>query len=877
MELRAPAAEGGVLASAVAALAERGAWREPQERGPRERAVAYLVGRLAAEMRALDELVMRSRDCLAIEERGLSETLAGIARQARAADAARTAAEALGRTASAVATHASELSLMHDRLPGAIDAAVKTMHEVEAGTVAIREGLRSGEQVATHLRDGWHGAGDAVGGIARAARQASVLGMSAAIEAAYVSEGHGFAIVADRVRQLAASTLEASQGVSAIVMAARRSAGEAFDVIARVGTFMDGIVSRIAPARASLGGAHARVAAFGDALLRVSTLAEEQNVALPGVVEGLGRLSELAAIIAKRAGTELRAEIAVRLGAATAVLAHHAGLIAVTPVSPPEPGDDALAAWIVALAGDDTTAPPAHGGGDRALCDAIAGLLDRVVRDQRTIVESMASATRSAVGTGVLWRLTRREMRSFDTEMTQLAAGLDESQGRAASFVAAFAAIATELDAVQDLCSSALVAFDEALDRVESGHEHGAQAAAAIGAMHGATERATALLSLVAEVSDEAHLLALNAAVEAARAGTRGAGFTVIADEIGRLAAATQESTDAIVATMTRLRAQSGEFVGASDDRMRALARVRAQAGEARDVVEQVRLTIGTSLAGSAAIREAAAGVAASLESVGGDLVIARDEARSISVRETERARLVLGRIDNEALHVTAAHRLGLAEETLRDFTYELTLQVEDAMRRLVEDGRVTIAALTALEYRELAGPLVDRFERLAGATGLPREGMRPPRYTTPSDRLVDEAVIPLLNAAMQRNERLVISALFDLNGFGIALATLTRGRDGELLPLDWKTWGGKMILTDLMTLRAGRLGIPDSDALPERLTAASVKELGLDLRAQDPRPWQYSTCVNWATKEVCRGASWPVHVGGVRVAVVTCMESIER
>jgi methyl-accepting chemotaxis protein len=692
-------------------------------------------------------------------------------------------------------------------------------------------------------------------------RRAGVLGISAAIEAAYVAEGHGFAIVADRMRALSAATFEAARGVKTIVEAARRSAREALDVIVRVGSLMDRIVSQIAPARAALGGANTRIVLFGDGVKRVTVAAEEQNAALPLVIDGLGRLSSLATTIANRAETSLHDEIGARLDVATAVLGRHRAFIALPPSPAPNVDGNPLVRWIVDLAEDDGSPRPAVAPGEAPICDAVEALIEGVVRDERTIVESMASATQAAVATGLLWRAIRKEMRTFDKEIAELASRLEESMTRAAAFAAAAGTIASELDALRELCSAALVAFDEALDGVETGHEHGQHAVAAIGAMHAATDEAAALLAQVADVSDDAHLLSLNAAVEAARSGIHGAGFTVVADEIARLAAETQRSTNAIVATMTKLRERSGD----------TLAR------EARDIVEDVRETIRTSSARSDEIGAAAARVTASLESVARDLVVAREEARSISQRETENARIALGRIDDTALHVTQAHRLGLAEESLRDFTHEVARAVEAAIQRLSDEGRVTTEALLALEYRELTGPLVDRFERLVGATDVPRSGMRPVRYTTPSDQLIDEAVIPVLNAAMERNERLVIAALFDLNAFGIALSTIVRDRVGRTLPFDWKTWGGKMIFTDLMTLRAARLGLPDSDALPERMTSSDVAGAGLDLRARHPRPWQYSTCANWATLEVCRGASWPVYVNGVRVAVATCMESIRR
>jgi len=50
-----------------------------------------LVARLAAELRELEQLVVRSRECL-VDERGLNEMATGIAREAQVADTVRSAA-----------------------------------------------------------------------------------------------------------------------------------------------------------------------------------------------------------------------------------------------------------------------------------------------------------------------------------------------------------------------------------------------------------------------------------------------------------------------------------------------------------------------------------------------------------------------------------------------------------------------------------------------------------------------------------------------------------------------------------------------------------------------------------------------------------------
>jgi methyl-accepting chemotaxis protein len=52
--------------------------------------------------------------------------------------------------------------------------------------------------------------------------------------------------------------------------------------------------------------------------------------------------------------------------------------------------------------------------------------------------------------------------------------------------------------------------------------------------------------SLIRDIAKQTRLLGLNASIEAARAGTAGAGFAVVSEEIGKLADSSRETVDKI-------------------------------------------------------------------------------------------------------------------------------------------------------------------------------------------------------------------------------------------------------------------------------------------------------------------------------------------
>ena len=67
--------------------------------------------------------------------------------------------------------------------------------------------------------------------------------------------------------------------------------------------------------------------------------------------------------------------------------------------------------------------------------------------------------------------------------------------------------------------------------------------------------------SVITEIAEQTNLLSLNASIEAARAGELGKGFSVVADEIGKLAEQSKQASEQIQAVITKLVADSGDSV----------------------------------------------------------------------------------------------------------------------------------------------------------------------------------------------------------------------------------------------------------------------------------------------------------------------------
>ena len=77
-----------------------------------------------------------------------------------------------------------------------------------------------------------------------------------------------------------------------------------------------------------------------------------------------------------------------------------------------------------------------------------------------------------------------------------------------------------------------------------------------------ATAQINQLADVIMDIADQTGLLALNAAIEAARAGETGKGFTVVADEIGRLAQQSSETVSKITEIVENVNVAVGNMTG---------------------------------------------------------------------------------------------------------------------------------------------------------------------------------------------------------------------------------------------------------------------------------------------------------------------------
>lgn len=150
-------------------------------------------------------------------------------------------------------------------------------------------------------------------------------------------------------------------------------------------------------------------------------------------------------------------------------------------------------------------------------------------------------------------------------------------------------------DRLKALASENAGILDESarrLDELAIDVQDGAKATEALAT---ASDEIRAFVALVQKIARQSKLLALNAAMEAARAGEHGEGFTVVANEVRRLAQSTAEAAEQTDQLMKSLIAQM-ETAGATGLRARsAVEAVRGATSRSRTAFSQVERAVADS------------------------------------------------------------------------------------------------------------------------------------------------------------------------------------------------------------------------------------------------------------------------------------------
>ncbi len=171
-----------------------------------------------------------------------------------------------------------------------------------------------------------------------------------------------------------------------------------------------------------------------------------------------------------------------------------------------------------------------------------------------------------------------------------------EELARTASMIAENATTQAELaQRAEESGNAGKEAVEEAVQGVEEVRKRIAGIASRAEVLGTRSKEIYRVLDLITEIAQETHILSLNAAIEAAAAGDHWRRFSVVAEEVRRLAQRSQESVDSVRNLLDEFASSIRTTIVATEEGTREASRVLERARAAADAIEALREASGDS------------------------------------------------------------------------------------------------------------------------------------------------------------------------------------------------------------------------------------------------------------------------------------------
>jgi methyl-accepting chemotaxis protein len=220
--------------------------------------------------------------------------------------------------------------------------------------------------------------------------------------------------------------------------------------------------------------------------------------------------------------------------------------------------------------------------------------LDRMADDLRALLLEVRGSV-DAVASGAIQLSASAEQMA--TSSAAIAGTSDRLRAGSEQMAAAVTELAASVAEVNQSAQSTLESLEQALEVAGQGLAAGAGTRKAMGEIAATADQIAQAMGVIGEIANQTNLLSLNAAIEAAKAGEHGKGFSVVAEEVRKLAERSGASARQVASLLDAARTAVAAGTGAVETTADHLGGIRTGlegfSGQTRRVasatVEQAR------------------------------------------------------------------------------------------------------------------------------------------------------------------------------------------------------------------------------------------------------------------------------------------------